>query len=187
MGPLFRASALQSLTAISAPSGRKLLEERDKARRDSRLKARYLSYRLNAPTGDESTMLLTVDDYQRMGFEAGACSYRETNCCDRSRRLACVERGASRCTRMGDRGAGNMSGDTLSRGSGSPRSGCSRDVHTVSRPGCFGSSAGLRVPPPALLVDLISATWGPAGGNRLRPFRIDELRDTRSIAPYRRE
>ena len=54
------------LTAISAPFRKKLLEERDKARRDSRLKARYLSYRLNAPTGDESTMLLTVDDYQRM-------------------------------------------------------------------------------------------------------------------------
>ena len=54
------------LTAISADFRRKLLEERDAARRDSRLKARFLSYRLNVPTGDESTMLLTVDDWQRM-------------------------------------------------------------------------------------------------------------------------
>ena len=54
------------LTAISADFRRKLLEERDAARRDSRLKARFLSYRLNVPTGDESTMLLVVDDWERM-------------------------------------------------------------------------------------------------------------------------
>ena len=54
------------LTAISAPFREKFLEERDAARRDSRLKARFLSYRLNLPTADESTMLLTVDDWQRV-------------------------------------------------------------------------------------------------------------------------
>ena len=54
------------LTAISADFRTKLLEERDAARRDSRLKARFLSYRLNVPTGDESTMLLVVDDWERM-------------------------------------------------------------------------------------------------------------------------
>ena len=41
------------LTAISADFRRKLLEERDKARADTRLKARFLSYRLNVPSGDE--------------------------------------------------------------------------------------------------------------------------------------
>ena len=45
---------------------KKLIEERDAARRDTRLKARFCSYRLNLPTGDESTMLLTVEDYQGM-------------------------------------------------------------------------------------------------------------------------
>lgn len=54
------------LVAVSAPFRRKLLEERDAARRDSRLKARFLSYRLNVPSGDESTMLLTVDDWERV-------------------------------------------------------------------------------------------------------------------------
>ncbi len=54
------------LVAVSADFRRKLLEERDAARRDSRLKARFLSYRLNLPTGDESTMLLTVDDWDRV-------------------------------------------------------------------------------------------------------------------------
>lgn len=41
----------------------KLLEERDAARRDTRLKSRFMSYRLNIPTRDESEMLLTVDDW----------------------------------------------------------------------------------------------------------------------------
>ena len=42
------------LTAVSSEFRRKLLEERDAARADTRLKARFLSYRLNVPTGDES-------------------------------------------------------------------------------------------------------------------------------------
>ena len=54
------------LTAISYSFRSKLLDERDKARLDTRLKARFLSYRLNLPTGDESTMLLTVSDYEEM-------------------------------------------------------------------------------------------------------------------------
>ena len=54
------------LTAVSASFRAKLLEERDRARRDTRLKARFLSYRLNVPSGDESTVLLTVDDWERV-------------------------------------------------------------------------------------------------------------------------
>ena len=54
------------LTAISPEFRRKLLEERDKARGDTRLKARFCSYRLNIPTADESTVLLTVDDWHRV-------------------------------------------------------------------------------------------------------------------------
>ena len=51
------------LVAVSGDFRRKLLEERDAARRDTRLKARFLSYRLNVPSGDESTMLLTGADW----------------------------------------------------------------------------------------------------------------------------
>ena len=54
------------LTAVSASFRAKLLEERDKARRDTRLKARFQPYRLNVPSGDESTVLLTVEDWERM-------------------------------------------------------------------------------------------------------------------------
>ena len=52
------------LTAISPEFRARLLEERDEARGDSRLKARFMSYRLNVPTADESEMLLTVDDFE---------------------------------------------------------------------------------------------------------------------------
>ena len=54
------------LTAISKEFRKKLLEERDEARKDSRLKARFLSYRLNVPTQDESTVLLSTEDWKMM-------------------------------------------------------------------------------------------------------------------------
>ncbi|MDE2667222.1 MAG: hypothetical protein OXI69_13845 [Acidobacteriota bacterium] len=58
------------LTAISADFRAKLLQERDAARRDTRLKARFLSYRLNIPTADESEVLLTVEDWERVTARA---------------------------------------------------------------------------------------------------------------------
>ena len=42
------------LMALYPESRAKLIEERDAARADSRLKARFLSYRLNVPSSDES-------------------------------------------------------------------------------------------------------------------------------------
>ncbi len=52
------------LTTISKAFRKKLLEERDAARHDSRLKARFLSYRLNLPSADESTELLAPADWK---------------------------------------------------------------------------------------------------------------------------
>ena len=51
---------------VSPQFRKKLLEERDAARADTRLKARFLSYRMNVPSADESTMLLDVADWHRM-------------------------------------------------------------------------------------------------------------------------
>ena len=50
--------------SISADFRKQLLRERNAARRDSRLKARFLSFRLNVPTADESQILLTVEDWK---------------------------------------------------------------------------------------------------------------------------
>ncbi|MDE0166260.1 MAG: terminase large subunit [Bryobacterales bacterium] len=46
-------------------SRKKLTQERDQALNDPRLKARFLSYRLNLPSQDESSTLLTVSDWKR--------------------------------------------------------------------------------------------------------------------------
>ena len=54
------------LTAISPEFRKRLKVERDDARLDSRLKARFLSFRLNQPSGDESEVLLTVSDWERV-------------------------------------------------------------------------------------------------------------------------
>ena len=54
------------LVAVSPAFRRKLLEERDAAQQDTRLKARFLSYRLNVPSKDDSEMLLTLEDWQQV-------------------------------------------------------------------------------------------------------------------------
>ena len=54
------------LTAISPEFRKRLRVERDAARVDSRLRGRFLSFRLNRPSGDESTVLLTVTDWERV-------------------------------------------------------------------------------------------------------------------------
>ena len=54
------------LVEISPAFRRKLLEERDAARRDERLKARFLSFRLNVESQDESVMLISLPGWQRV-------------------------------------------------------------------------------------------------------------------------
>ena len=54
------------LTTISAPFRKRLLLEREEARGDSRLKARFLSYRLNVPSQDEDRMLVDADAFKVM-------------------------------------------------------------------------------------------------------------------------
>ena len=49
-----------------AESRRKLLEERDAARRDSRKKASFISYRLNVPTQDRLSVVLTVETWKKI-------------------------------------------------------------------------------------------------------------------------
>ena len=54
------------LVMVDPASRRRLLQERDEARLDPRLRARFLSYRLNIPSRDESEMLLTTTDFGQM-------------------------------------------------------------------------------------------------------------------------
>ena len=54
------------LMKVSKEFRAKLRAEVADAVGDTRLRARWLSYRFNSPAGDESTMLLTVDDWQQV-------------------------------------------------------------------------------------------------------------------------
>lgn len=64
-----RAATIQKCNPLmwSFPESRGvLLDERDAARLDSRKKSAFLSYRLNVPTADESTVLLTLAEWTRV-------------------------------------------------------------------------------------------------------------------------
>ena len=54
------------LIGLDAHTRKVILEERDLARGDSRLRARFQTYRLNRPSGDESQILLTLQDWERV-------------------------------------------------------------------------------------------------------------------------
>ena len=54
------------LMAKFPDSRKQLMTERKQARSDTRLKARFLSYRLNLPSADESEILLTAEDWKRV-------------------------------------------------------------------------------------------------------------------------
>ena len=165
------------LTAISPEFRAKLLDERDKARRDPRLKARFQSYRLNAPTGDESTMLLTVSDFADMtkravppreGLPIIALDLRGSRAWSAALALYRNGRVEARAVAPGipDLGA-QEERDRVPRGTYS----------RLADQGVLIQAAGLRVPPAKALMGLISETWGEPSELICDRFRVDELRD----------
>ena len=73
--PVIRAC--NPLMARFPKSRAKLLEERDAGRVSTRARSRYLSYRLNLPTPEESTVLLTVEEWADLAARpVGACEGR---------------------------------------------------------------------------------------------------------------
>ena len=63
-GEIRKCNPLTNLPGEDGARFRKqLLKERNEAQQDSRNKASFISYRLNFPSGDESTVLLTLADW----------------------------------------------------------------------------------------------------------------------------
>ena len=171
------------LTAISADFRRKLLEERDAARADSRLKARFLSYRLNVPTGDDSTMLLTVADWQE------ACARPVLP--RQGRPIVGVDLGGSRAWSAAVAVWRNGRVEALACAPGVPAieeqerrarvpAGTYRGL--VEAGGLLVAD-GLRVPRPAQLIDAARAAWGALEGIICDRFRLAELRDAVNGTP----
>ena len=164
-----------------AASRRLLLEERDKARADTRLKAAFLSYRLNSPARDAASVLLTVGDWKRVAQRLPPI--RE------GRPVVGIDLGAGRAwsSAVGVWPSGRCEAVAICPGIPDIEAQEKRDrVHprTYQRlveQGSLILSEGLRVPPPGMLVDYIR-DWDPKAIICDR-FRLPELRDTHPPCP----
>ena len=165
------------LTAISGDFRRRLLVERDAARVDSRLKARFLSFRLNQPSGDESEVLLTVGDWERV--TARAVPERER------RPFVGVDLGGGRAwsAAVAVWGNGRVEARAVAPGIPDLEEQEKRDrvpAGTYSKLYDMGQlevADGLRVQPPAALWDMIRTTWGKPQVVVLDRFRLAEFED----------
>ena len=165
------------LTAISGDFRKRLLVERDAARVDSRLKARFLSYRLNRPSGDDSEVLLTVTDWERV--IAREVPERQ------GRPIVGVDLGGGRSwsAAVALYPNGRVECKAVAPGVPDLEEQEARDRQpggTYTRLYDMGQleiSEGLRVQPPAQLWDMIRETWGTPRLIVLDRFRLPEFQD----------
>ena len=165
------------LTMVSADFRRKLLQERDAARRDSRKKAAFLSYRLNIPTADAATVLLTVDDWARV--TARPVPERD------GRPIVGIDLGHSRAWSAGVAvwPSGRVEALAIAPGIPDLRSQEKRDrvprntYAKLVESGALTVAEGLRVPGPARLYAALTAAWGRPERVICDRFKLPELRD----------
>lgn len=161
-------------------SRRTLLKERNAARGDTRLKARFLSYRLNVPTADESEVLLTVDDWQAV------C--RRPEALPAGRPIVGIDLGAGRAwsAAVAIWKSGRVEALAVAPGIPDLAAQEKRDrvpAGTYQRLHDAGSlrvATGLHVQPPKQLAGLIADTWGRPDKVLCDRFRLDDLRDCRT-------
>ena len=165
------------LTAVSPDFRRKLLEERDAARGDTRLKARFLSFRMNIPSSDESAILLTVDDWKLaearpVGLPAG-------------RPIVAIDLGSGRAwsAAVAMWQSGRIEAMALSPGIPDLDEQEKRDLvprgvyHKLVDNGSLRLAEGLRVPSPTQLFEWICDRWGIPVRILCDRFRLGELQD----------
>ena len=165
------------LMAAFPESRAQLLAERNEARADPRLKARFLSYRLNTPTADASTTLLTVDDWK------GVCG-RVVPRRD-GRPLVGVDLGGGRAWSAAVSLYRNGRMEALALAPGIPSIEDQERRDRVSR-GTYGKlvdsghlyiADGLRVQTAAQLVDIIREAWPTPAAVVADRFRLPTLED----------
>ena len=152
-----------------------LLEERDNARNDSRLKAAFLSFRLNVPTGDEASVLLSPPEWERVCGRPAAGAF--------GRPVVGVDLGGGRAwsAAVALWPSGRLEAAALAPGIPSIEGQEKRDrvprgtYQGLVDAGVLRVAAGLHVPPVRDLVDL-ARRWRPAVVVCDR-FRMPELLD----------
>ena len=154
-----------------------LREERAEAKSDSRLKAQFLTYRLNSPTRDESEILLTVDDFKLalarpVGLPAG-------------RPIVGVDLGAGRAWSAAVAVWQSGRIDAVACAPGVPDLEAQERRDRVSsgtyrrlyERGILTVAEGLRVQPPSQLWEAIQARWGVPARVIADRFRLADLQD----------
>lgn len=165
------------LSAVSASFRAKLKQERDEAVSDTRLKSRFLSYRLNVPVGDASSMLLSTDDWDRT--LARPVAARE------GRPIVGIDLGSGRAwsAAVGVWASGRVEAVACAPGIPSVSEQERRDrvprhtYETLVRNGTLLLADGLRVPPAKMLYNAIVERWGRPEVITCDRFRLLELQD----------
>ena len=145
--------------------------------RESRLKGRFLSFRLNRPTGDESTVLLTVTDWERViARDVPEREGRPIVGVDlaggRAWSAACALWQNGRCEALAV-APGIPDLEEQERRDRQPQ-GTYTSLYDL---GQLEIAEGLRVQPPAAMWDMIRATWGKPLMIVCDRFRLPELED----------
>ena len=172
------------LTAISPEFRKQLLEERDAARGDTRLKARFLSYRLNLPTADESEVLLTVEDFQLAAAREVAPATGQP--------IVGVDLGQNRSwtAAVAIWETGRIEAMAIAPGVPSLEEQEKRDTvpkgayQKLHDMGVLDVAEGLRVPEPTHLWEDIKARWGIPAAIVCDRFRLPLLQDAVQGACY---
>ena len=154
-----------------------LREERDAALADSRLAGSFKSFRLNLPAGDESTMLLTVEDWERA--TARPVPPRA------GRPIVGVDLGAGRAwsAAVAVWRSGRVEAIAVAPGIPTLEAQEKRDrapwgtYRRLALSGSLRVAEGLRVQPPGALVRAVMAAWGRPEVVFCDRFRLAELQD----------
>ena len=164
------------LTAVSEDFRKVLLEERDAARADSRKKATFCSYRLNLPSMDEATMLMSIDSWQRV--QARPVPPRDG-------RPVGIDLGSGRAwtAAVAIWRNGRIEALAICPGLPSVRNQETRDkvpkgvYQSLVDSGRLRAAEGLRVPKPANLWAAIKAEWGLPEVIVADRYQFDRMQD----------
>lgn len=171
------------LTKVSPEFRETLKRERAEARRDSRLKARFLSYRLNVPTADEAQVLLTVDEWN-MALARDVAPRRGQPIVGVDLGLGRAWSAAVALWETGRCEAMAVAPGIPSIADQEKRDGVPTGLYRkLVQSGRLDIADGLRVPPVGLLVDRIVAEWGRPKVILCDRFRLDDLKDALPPCP----
>ena len=161
----------------------KLKEERDEALSDSRLRARFLSFRLNVPSQDESEVLLTLEQWQK------ALQRPVAEC--QGKPIVGVDLGAGRSWSAAVGLWPNGRTEAVAIAPGVPDlaaqekrdlvpSGLYQRLHESGR---LDVADGLHIPPARSLIELVLSHWGVPALIICDRFRLADLLDSRPPCP----